>query len=167
MGDIVINDVCASHCDACPEMELNEADLVVEAFIEQMEAEFRAECLYATRNCRDKIHNVLSCGLEAPGFEALDPLIRQAILAQGTRVASKYSKLGSSSLHLRDQVIQVGRQVGLCEEMVMTGDISTGGDSSFNGKKPFDGDSSGGSSFVGWKPVGLASVAVWLGLCIL
>lgn len=121
----MIDDVCAAFCDACPEMEMNDADMVIEEFVELMEDDLRTSCLYATQDCRDKIHNLLSCGLEATGIDSLDPLIRQAIVVHATRLASKYSQLGDSSLHLGQQVIEIGRELDFCSDIITSGEDQT------------------------------------------
>mmetsp|Transcript_32533 Transcript_32533/g.79238 ORF Transcript_32533/g.79238 Transcript_32533/m.79238 type:complete len:860 (+) Transcript_32533:198-2777(+) len=165
MGNVIINDVCASFCDACPEMEMDEADLVIEAFVEQLEDDFRMNCLYATQDCRDKIHNLLSCGLEAAGLEQINPLIRQAIVAHATRLASKYSQLGDSSLHMGQQVIEVGRQLDLCDNMAMAGEAPTNNGDDNTGGSQEDSDESGSHSLQ--ASVTLTFLALWLGLFLL
>lgn len=125
MGDVTINDFCASFCDACPEIEMSEADLVVEEFVTQLELDLQQNCRYATMDCRGKLHNLLSCGLESAGIETLNPFVRQAIVAQSTRIATKYSMLGDSSLHLGQQVIEIGSQLAKCDDIMATEDTAT------------------------------------------
>lgn len=97
MGDIMINDYCPSYCNACP--ETSQEELLEEAFVEQLEADLGEKCKYATEECREALHNAYSCGIERPGVDSLDSILRRATATHASRLALKYSKLGSSSLH--------------------------------------------------------------------
>lgn len=97
MGDIMINDYCPSYCNDCP--ETSQEELLEEAFVEELEADLKDKCQYATEECREALQNAYSCSIERPGFEGLDTIIRRATATHAGRLALKYSKLGSSSLH--------------------------------------------------------------------
>ena len=96
-GDSQINDYCASFCDACP--ETSQEELLEEAFVEELEADLKSKCKYATGECREALFNAYSCGIERPGVESLDEVIRRATATHASRLALQYSKLGSASLH--------------------------------------------------------------------
>lgn len=109
-GDTFINDYCPNFCNACP--ETSQEELLEEAFVEQLEADLDQKCKYATEECREALHNAYSCGIERPGVESLDTVIRRATATHGSRLALKYSKLGSSSLHNSEVAREEG--VGEC-----------------------------------------------------
>jgi hypothetical protein len=96
-GDLPINDVCASYCDACPDKSWQA--FFQEAFVEELEADLGGKCRYATSECREALHNVFACGMEKPGLESLHPALRIAAATHASRLALKHSKLGSSALH--------------------------------------------------------------------
>jgi len=111
MGDIMINDYCPSYCNACP--ETSQEELLEEAFVEELEADLEQKCQYATEECREALFNAYSCGIERPGVESLDSILRRATATHASRLALKYSKLGSASLH-NSEVARVG--VGECAD---------------------------------------------------
>lgn len=96
-GPMPVNDFCAAYCDACPETPVDE--LIVKEYVERLEVTLKEKCRFSTQECRDHLHNAYSCYAERPGIEAFDETLRRATLEHAGRLALKYSKLGSPSLH--------------------------------------------------------------------
>lgn len=119
MGDIPVNDMCASYCDACPDAVPMD-EMMKEEFAKQLEEDLKAKCKYSTKECREALMNTYACSVEAPGIEAWDGdedsrVLQQAIVTHGGRLADKYSKLGSSTLH-RGEDSQANADVPPCAE---------------------------------------------------
>ena len=108
-GSMEVNDMCANYCDACPEKSWEE--YFEDAFVEELEASLESRCQYATEECRETLHNAYSCSLEPPGLEELHPVLRQAMVAHGSRLAFKHAELGSSSLHRNSDGSSRGSQL--------------------------------------------------------
>merc|ERR1719174_2241285 len=49
MGDMEVNSMCASHCDACPDVAA--ADVIQEQLLEDLEKDVNAVCKYSTADC--------------------------------------------------------------------------------------------------------------------
>merc|ERR1712232_1056657 len=117
MGDIVIDELCPSFCNACPDTSL--AEELSAMYVELLEANLSDSCHYSTVACSRKLSNVATCAREKVGFEALDPIFQTAVTVHGDRVVRKHSKLGNPSLHyMSRQEEEVGDDFQLCSESV-------------------------------------------------
>jgi len=56
MGDIVIDELCPSFCNACPDESLEEE--LSAMYVELLEADLRDSCHYSTFTCSQKLSNV-------------------------------------------------------------------------------------------------------------
>ena len=103
MGDMVVNEICASYCDACPEEEDDvdaKALLLEEAIAEQMGEYLTGTCLYATEECRLALSNLYTCGANPSGLAtSLDPAVESFLVKHGKKMAMERRLLGHQSLH--------------------------------------------------------------------
>ena len=75
-GDIVINDVCAAFCDACP--EVGSADAVMEEnMVEQLEEVLASTCFLATEECRRTLNALYTCGTQMQAQVGTETLASQ------------------------------------------------------------------------------------------
>merc|ERR1712232_650992 len=129
MGDIVIDELCPSFCNACPDTSL--AEKLSSMYVEILEADLSDSCQYSTIACSRKLSNVATCAREKLGFEALDPIVQTAVMVHGDRVVRKHSKLGNPSLHYTSrQEEEIEDDFQLCSETVA---VVVGG----NGETPY------------------------------
>merc|ERR1712176_1170219 len=116
-GDIVIDELCPSFCNACPDASLEEE--LSAMYVELLEADLRDSCHYSTVTCSQKLSNVATCARGRSGFDTLDPVIQTAVMDHGDRAVRKHSKLGNPSLHyMSRQEEEVGDDFQLCPESV-------------------------------------------------
>ena len=97
MGDIVINEVCASYCDAC--IVKSTEELFNEAYSEVLTLTMQESCRYATQDCQAALSNLYSCAKGAPGIEEVNPMLQSFVIKNGEELALANAKLGTPSLH--------------------------------------------------------------------
>jgi len=114
-GDIVIDELCPSFCNACPDTSLEEE--LSAMYVEILEADLSDSCHYSTISCSRKLSNVATCARGKLGFEALDPIVQAAVMDHGDRAVRKHSKLGNPSLHyMSRQEEEIEDDFQLCSE---------------------------------------------------
>lgn len=124
MGDIVLDEVCANYCDACPDDSSDE--VIREKIVELLEADLSELCKYNTAECRLALSNLYSCAEGALRTEELDANVERVLQERGRAMALDHSMLGSSSLHANADERQL--DVFPCESADAPGGY--GGDSS-------------------------------------
>jgi hypothetical protein len=161
MGDIIIDEVCATTCNACPSDTTDDgnSELVKKIIMEQLEEHLFQTCEYATDECRLVLSNLYSCAKQQSGVDDLDPTLQSVVLEQGRRIALKHSKLGDASLHRNEP-----------EEVFIlpcgTGTISdtpTDGDTMDDPNEPDDMSGSSSFSMVGLRGLFVVFIAsAWM-----
>jgi len=97
MVDIVINEVCASYCDAC--IVKSAEELFNEAYSEVLTLTMQESCRYATQDCQAALSNLYSCAKGAPGNEEVNPMLQSFVIKNGEELALENAKIGTPSLH--------------------------------------------------------------------
>jgi len=130
-GDIEVDSMCGKYCDSCPHTTTDE---VIQAdYVERLERDLSDKCEFSTPECRHALNNAYSCHMGMPGIESYgEDVLRQATANHAGRLALKYSKLGSPSLHRGggQEVEQEELVVRTCAEVEAGGSGSDGGASS-------------------------------------
>ncbi|KAL9186444.1 hypothetical protein ACHAXT_005682 [Thalassiosira profunda] len=97
-GDIEVNSVCASYCDACGDQSAE--DLFNEAYGEAVELAMKRHCMYDTPECEAMLSNLYTCSSEAPGLDQANAFVRNFVTKMGQEAALASAKLGHPSNHV-------------------------------------------------------------------
>lgn len=118
MGDIEVNSMCASHCDACPDAA--SAEVIQKEIMEKLENQLNSACKYAKADCQKMLTNLYTCSKGyAKRVGIIDSNVDAVVKKHDESLALKHTKLGSPSLwrNMEATVIAPCEGVVLVEEI--------------------------------------------------